>query len=80
MLTLPQTAREMATSVWAHEVALALTRSETALSNMAENGLERSKDYSSLTVAVGRLRTALRQIWRPQSNDVFTAECVVLRP
>lgn len=75
-LTFSQTACGMATSVWAHEMSLSLTRSEAALSNMAENGLKQSKDYSSLSAAVGRLRAALRQAWKPQSNDVFAAECV----
>jgi hypothetical protein len=71
----------MATSVWAHEIALALVRSETALSNMAESGLKQSKDYLSLGASIGRLRTALRQIWKSQSSDVFTAEFVAyLRP
>lgn len=67
----------MATTVWAHEISLSLTRSETALSNMIENGLEQSKEYLTLTGAVSRLRAALRQIWKSQSNDVFTAECVI---
>lgn len=69
-----KSAREMGISIWSHEIAGALTRSETALVKLLEDGQENSQEYLSLTTVITHLRSALRQVWKPTSTDVFNAE------
>lgn len=64
----------MTTSIWAHDLAVVLARSEAALARMVEQGVEQDAEYASLTTAVTRLRSTLRSIWKPAQNDVFAAE------
>lgn len=71
-----QSARELATTVWAHEIALAFGRMDNAMNQLIEQGLEGQSQHLSMIAACDRLRVTFRQLWGPRQNDVFTAECV----
>ena len=68
-----ETARELAATTWAQEVAVRLHECDVALSKLDED----ESDEPLLQLAEA-LKSALTEVWKVDPSDVFTAEYVVL--
>lgn len=62
----------MGNSIWSHEMAQALTRSEMSVARLIDAGQENSTEHAAQTKVSNRLRSAFRSAWKLPPTDIFT--------